>query len=228
MYQWARTHLRSLNVGLPSQEKKRDTYLHVATVMLSLEVSSGNILSKELILLRSCAPGALWIGPCRIPPDSKFQTASRAFLPNTLGSFPGSSLGLALLPPTWPSCWHWEHPRDQKLRKAGGRKGRGVTTPPQFGRQNWSLCLHESHWSHPFAGRTVCSFCPTCSRPGPGGSAYLMQALWGGHLEKHPPADVICAVPASQQLAWPHVGWTSLNLRTEQTACSDAAVWAIS
>lgn len=100
MYQWARTHLRSLNVGLPAQEKKRDTYLHVATVMLSLEVSSGNILSKELILLRSCAPGALWIGPCRIPPDSKFQTASRAFLPNTLGSFPGSSLGLALLPPT--------------------------------------------------------------------------------------------------------------------------------
>lgn len=94
----------------------------MSTVTLSLELSSGNLLlGKKLILTRSCLSCALWIGPNRIPPNSKFQTASHALLPNTRVAFPGYPHDFALLPTCWPSHQHWEHFREpSKVRTTRG------------------------------------------------------------------------------------------------------------
>lgn len=62
---------------------------------LSMEFSPGNLIpGKKLILPRSCVSHALWIAPNRILPDSKLQTASHAFLPNSLGSLSWVATGL--------------------------------------------------------------------------------------------------------------------------------------
>lgn len=77
---------------LPTE--RRDTCPHGSTVTLSLPSSSGSLLlGTKLILPSSCSSCALWIGSNRIPPDSKFRTASHASFPNTLGSF------------SWVSAW---------------------------------------------------------------------------------------------------------------------------
>lgn len=106
---------------LPTE--RRDTRPHGSTVTLSLPSSSGSLLlGTKLILPRSCLSRALWIGSNRIPPDSKFQTASRASLPNTLGSF--SWVSAWLCSPSYPDLTGTlSTPQGtQKLRKAQRRE----------------------------------------------------------------------------------------------------------
>lgn len=109
---------------LPTE--RRDTRPHGSTVMLSLPSSSGSLLlGTKLILPKSCLSRALWIGSNRIPPDCKFQAASRASLPNTLGSFSWVSAWLcspALLPISTLTRALRTPQGTQKLRKAQRRE----------------------------------------------------------------------------------------------------------
>lgn len=117
-------HQRARLAQLPTE--RRDTRPHGSTVTLSLPSSSGSLLlGTKLILPSSCSSRALWIGSNRIPPDSKFRTASRASLPNTLGSF--SWVSAWLCSPSYPNPHaNTEHtsgnPKAEKGPEEGGNR----------------------------------------------------------------------------------------------------------